>query len=53
MMPLFDNAWDLIAGSYPLPTETRELLGSRVQETMLSWPAVRAEFAPSLTEGGN
>lgn len=50
---LFDNAWNLIAGSYPLPTETRQLLGSRVQETMLSWPAVIAEFPPSLTEGGN
>jgi hypothetical protein len=47
----FHSDWNLGAGTYRSPPQTKRLLGERIQETVLSWPQVIAEYPPSADEG--
>ncbi len=47
----FDQAWNLTAGEQRGPETTVNLLGERVQQTVLRWPAVVAEYPPVDDEG--
>jgi hypothetical protein len=47
----FDALWNLGAGEYRSPPRTVHMIADETEETVLSWPAVIADFPPVDDEG--